>query len=241
MDKRTFLKTTALAGAGAFLLGNQTAGAASATNSFAADEALPFPQLPLPYAYNALEPYIDAQTMEIHYSRHHATYTKNFNAAVAEQKIATKDIAEIFKSVSKYPAVIRNQGGGYYNHNFFWSIMAPNAGGEATGEAGRQITVDFGSFAKFKEDFTKAAGGQFGSGWAWLIVKDGKLQIINLPNQDNPWMDIAPIQGTPILNIDVWEHAYYLKYQNRRAEYIAAFWNVINWKQVDENFLKSKK
>jgi Fe-Mn family superoxide dismutase len=241
MDKRTFLKTTALASAGAMIIGSQPAQAGSMINSFSTDDATPFPQPPLPYAYNALEPYIDSQTMEIHYSKHHATYTKNFNAAIADQKITTKDIVEIFKNISKYPIAIRNQGGGYYNHNVYWSIMGPNAGGEPTGEVARQITADFGSFAKFKEDFSKAATTHFGSGWAWLIVKDGKLQIVNSQNQDNPLMDTAPVQGMPILNIDVWEHAYYLKYQNRRPEYISAFWNVINWKQVEDNYLKNKK
>jgi superoxide dismutase, Fe-Mn family len=238
MDKRTFLKTSALAGAGALFIGSNPLQATPSIPILNDDGPLPFPQPPLPYAYNALEPNIDAQTMEIHYSKHHATYTKNFNAAVIDQKIQTKSIEDIFRNVSKYPAVIRNQGGGYYNHNLYWSIMAPNAGGEPSGEIAQQIIKDFGAFTKFKEDFSKAAASQFGSGWAWLIVKDGKLQIVNLPNQDNPLMDIAPVQGKPILTIDVWEHAYYLKYQNRRPDYIAAYWNVINWKKVEENFMK---
>ena len=236
MDKRTFLKTSVLAGAGALLIGNEKIQASMNPGINIADDSMVFLQPPLPYAYNALEPTIDAQTMEIHYSKHHATYTKNFNAELKKQAISTTDINEIFKNVSKYSMVIRNQGGGYYNHNLYWNIMAPNAGGEPVGGVAKQIIADFGSFAKFKEDFTKAATTQFGSGWAWLIVKDGKLQIVALPNQDNPLMDLSPVQGKPILNIDVWEHAYYLKYQNKRADYISNFWNVINWKKVDQLF-----
>lgn len=234
MDKRTFLKTSVLAGAGALFMGNNKIQASINPGVNMADDPMVFLQSPLPYAYNALEPNIDAQTMEIHYSKHHAAYTKNFNAEVKKQAITTTDINEIFKNVSKYSAAIRNQGGGYYNHSLYWNFMAPNAGGEPTGEVAKKIIADFGSFAKFKEDFTKAAMGQFGSGWAWLIVKDGKLQIVALPNQDNPLMDIAPVQGKPILNIDVWEHAYYLKYQNKRADYITNYWNVVNWKKVEQ-------
>jgi Fe-Mn family superoxide dismutase len=234
MNKRTFLKTTVLAGAGAMFLGNEKIQASIKPTASLSDDPMVFLQPSLPYAYNALEPYIDAQTMEIHYSKHHATYTKNFNVELKKQSIASTDINEIFKSVSKYSPAIRNQGGGYYNHNLYWNIMAPNAGGEPAGEVAKKIAEDFGSFAKFKEDFSKAATTQFGSGWAWLVVKDGKLQIVAMPNQDNPLMDLAPVQGKPILNIDVWEHAYYLKYQNKRADYVSNFWNVINWKKVEQ-------
>lgn len=236
MNKREFLKRSFLAGSGVLLMSQLDAVA----KNFIISDDVPFPQSPLGYAYNALEPYIDAQTMEIHYSRHHAAYTKNFNAAVIENNLKGKSITDIFSNVSKLPVSIRNNGGGYYNHNLFWEVMAPNAGGEPSGEVAKQIKADFGSFAKFKEDFSKAAASQFGSGWAWLIVKDGKLQIVGSANQDNPLMDIAPIKGFPILTIDVWEHAYYLKYQNKRADYINAFWNVINWGKVEDKFLLSK-
>jgi Fe-Mn family superoxide dismutase len=243
-----------MAGAGAFFAsaagaGQQTSGsssfssfsanASSGATSNSGDEPSPFTQLKLPYSYDALEPHIDAKTMEIHYSKHHAAYTKNFNAALADNKITTTDINEIFRNISKYPAALRNNGGGFYNHNLYWSIMAPKAGGEPSGNLANRINNDFGSFAKFKEDFSKSGMGQFGSGWAWLIVKDGKLQIVSTPNQDNPLMDISAAKGIPLLNMDVWEHAYYLNYQNRRADYIAAFWNVINWKQVEINLSKA--
>jgi superoxide dismutase, Fe-Mn family len=234
MDKRAFLKRSVLAGA-SFLFMTKNPLIAVPNTGVSGDNNTPFAQSPLPYGYGALEPYIDAQTMEIHYSKHHATYTKNFNAAVMEQKLEGKSIEEIFKNTSKYPAAIRNQGGGYYNHKLFWDIMAPNAGGEPSGKIAEQITKDFGSFAQFQEAFSKAAASVFGSGWAWLILKDKKLQIITLPNQDNPLMDIAPVQGKPILYLDVWEHAYYLKHQNKRADYISAFWKVINWKKVENN------
>jgi superoxide dismutase, Fe-Mn family len=199
---------------------------------------LPFPQPKLEYTYNALEPYIDAQTMEIHYSRHHAAYTKNFNQAVIDNNLQGKTIEEIFAQVSKLPASVRNNGGGYYNHNLYFHIMGPKKGGEPSGKLANQINQDFGSFTKFKEEFSKAALGQFGSGWAWLILTEGKLTITNTSNQDNPLMDISPVKGKPILAIDVWEHAYYLKYQNKRVDYVNAFWNVIDWGKVEELYLK---
>lgn len=203
-----------------------------------ADDAV-FKQNKLGYAFNALEPHIDAQTMEIHYGKHHSAYTNNLNTMVKENNVAEKDIIKIFKTVSKIPVGIRNNGGGFYNHNLFWEVMAPNAGGEPSGELSKAISRDLSSFAKFKEDFSKAASTRFGSGWAWLVVKDKKLVISSTPNQDNPWMDVAEVKGTPIFAIDVWEHAYYLKYQNRRADYIGAFWNVVNWKKVEENYQKA--
>jgi len=238
MDKRAFLKTTALAGAGALLMGRNPLQAFPNQSFSNNSDTQAFPQAALPYAYDALEPYIDAKTMEIHYSKHHATYTKNFNEALVNLTIQNTSIEDIFKNTSKYPAVIRNQGGGYYNHSLFWEIMAPNAGGEPGGEISTKIVDNFGSFAKFKETFSKVAASIFGSGWVWLIAKDGKLEIISLPNQDNPLMDVVPVKGKPILCLDVWEHAYYLKHQNRRAEYIEAYWNVINWKKAQENLLK---
>lgn len=239
MDKRTFLKTTALASAGALFLGRNPLKASSNLETSTSLASQPFSQPALPYAFDALEPHIDASTMEIHYSKHHAAYTKNFNEALIKNSIQETDIKEIFKNTSKYPASIRNQGGGYYNHLLFWEVMAPNAGGEPTRAIASKINENFGSFAKFKDEFSKAASGIFGSGWAWLISRDGKLEITTLPNQDNPLMDIAPVKGKPILYLDVWEHAYYLKHQNRRMEYIDAFWNVVNWKKVEANLLNA--
>ncbi|HAN17631.1 MAG: superoxide dismutase [Bacteroidetes bacterium GWC2_33_15] len=191
----------------------------------------------LAYAYNALEPYIDAMTMEIHHTKHHAAYTNNLNNAIKDSENENKSIEEILKNISKYPMVVRNNGGGYYNHNVFWEIMSPNGGGEPKGDLLQAILKDFGSFEKFKESFNNAAATRFGSGWAWLVNQNGKLVISSTPNQDNPLMDVAEIKGTPILAIDVWEHAYYLKYQNRRPEYINAFWNVIDWNLVAKRFV----
>lgn len=194
----------------------------------------------LPYAYDALEPHIDAKTMEIHHTKHHQAYTTNLNNAIAGTGLEGKSIEEILQNVSKHPAAVRNNGGGYYNHNLFWEIMAPNAGGEPTGDVADGIKSSFDSFDKFKEEFAKAATTRFGSGWAWLIVKNGKLAITSTPNQDNPLMDLAEEKGTPVLGLDVWEHAYYLKYQNKRPDYISAFWNVVNWSEVNKR-LKSAK
>jgi len=191
----------------------------------------------LSYDYNALEPYIDGRTMEIHHSKHHAAYTANLNKAVEGTSLEGSSIEEIFSGISAHPAAVRNNGGGFYNHNLFWSVMGPNGGGEPTGELLQAITRDFGSFADFKTQFSTAAATRFGSGWAWLVKKsDGALVVNSTPNQDNPLMDISEVQGTPLLAIDVWEHAYYLKYQNRRPEYIEAFWNVINWEEVTRRF-----
>lgn len=191
----------------------------------------------LPYAYNALEPYIDAQTMEIHHSKHHAAYTNNLNAALQGTENENKDIVELFSSISKLPVAVRNNGGGYYNHNLFWTVMKPNGGGAPTGDLGDAINKKFGSFEKFKELFSGAAATRFGSGWAWLVVNANKeLEIGSSPNQDNPLMDISDLKGTPVLGLDVWEHAYYLKYQNRRPDYIGAFWNVINWEEIARRF-----
>ena len=193
----------------------------------------------LPYAYDALEPHIDAMTMQIHHDKHHAAYTKNFNAAVQDAGIADMDIKDIFQNVSKYPVGVRNNGGGYYNHSLYWNAMYPDGGGTPKGELLKAIETTFGSFDSFKEKFSGAAATRFGSGWAWLVYSDGKLVVTSTPNQDNPLMDIAEVKGQPLLIIDVWEHAYYLKYQNRRPDYIAAFWNVINWEFVSENYLKA--
>lgn len=187
----------------------------------------------LSYDYNALEPYIDARTMEIHHSKHHAGYTNNLNKAVEGTSLEGKTVEEILGSVSSESAAVRNNGGGFYNHNLYWSVMGPSAGGEPTGELLDAIKGAFGSFADFKSKFSTAAATRFGSGWAWLVKQaDGSLAVSSTPNQDNPLMDLAEVKGTPVLGIDVWEHAYYLNYQNRRPEYIEAFWNVINWEEV---------
>lgn len=186
----------------------------------------------LPYAYDALEPHIDARTMEIHHTKHHQAYITNLNNAIAGTDTEKLSMEEICKNISKYPLAIRNNAGGHYNHSLFWTLMAPNAGGQPTGDLAAAINTAFGSFDEFKKLFATAGTTRFGSGWAWLIVKDGKLVISSTPNQDNPLMDIAEVKGTPVLGIDVWEHAYYLNYQNRRPDYIAAFWNVINWTEV---------
>ncbi|KHJ37040.1 superoxide dismutase [Pedobacter glucosidilyticus] len=193
----------------------------------------------LPYATNALEPHIDATTMEIHHGKHHAAYVTNLNKAL-EGKEDGSSIEEICQNISAYPAAVRNNGGGHYNHSLFWSVMGPNAGGAPSGELADAINVAFGSFEDFKTKFAEAGATRFGSGWAWLIVADGKLAVTSTPNQDNPLMDIAEVKGTPILGMDVWEHAYYLKYQNKRPDYIAAFWNVVNWDAVAERFAAAK-
>jgi Fe-Mn family superoxide dismutase len=194
----------------------------------------------LEYSYNALEPYIDAQTMEIHHSKHHNAYTTNLNNALNGTPGANLSIDEILKDISKHPVVVRNNGGGFYNHNLFWKVLGPAGGKGPENDLADAINRHFGSFDKFKDQFSNAAATRFGSGWAWLVLKDNnELVITSSPNQDNPLMDIAEVKGKPILGIDVWEHAYYLKYQNRRADYIAAFWNVINWDEVNKR-LKSK-
>lgn len=191
----------------------------------------------LPYAANALEPHIDAKTMEIHHGKHHNAYVTNLNTAVAGTDAEKLSIEEICKNISKYPPAVRNNGGGHYNHSLFWTVLGPNAGGKPSGALAEAIDAAFGSFDEFKTKFAAAGTGRFGSGWAWLI-KDasGKLQITSTPNQDNPLMDVAEVKGTPVLGLDVWEHAYYLNYQNRRPDYIAAFWNVVNWSEVTKRF-----
>ena len=193
----------------------------------------------LPYAFDALEPNIDAQTMEIHHDKHHAAYVNKLNAAIeGKADLESKSIEDLIANLSAVPedirGAVRNNGGGHYNHSLFWNVIGPNAGGEPKGELADAITKDLGGFDTFKEKFSAAAATQFGSGWAWLAVGDGKLFVCSTPNQDSPAMDIAKAKGTPILTIDVWEHAYYLKYQNRRPDYISAFWNIVNWNAVAE-------
>ena len=195
----------------------------------------------LGYELNALEPHIDAKTMEIHHTKHHQAYVTNLNNAIAGTDAEKLSIEDICKNISKYPMAVRNNGGGHYNHSLFWQIMAPNAGGNPTGDLAKAIETDLGGFDKFKADFVAAGATRFGSGWAWLCVKDGKLCVCSTPNQDNPLMDIVDCKGTPILGMDVWEHAYYLHYQNRRPDYMTAFFNVINWTKVSELYAAAKK
>lgn len=191
----------------------------------------------LDYAYDALEPHIDARTMEIHHTKHHQAYVTNLNNAIAGTDAEKMSIEEICKNISKYPVAVRNNGGGHYNHSMFWKWMAPGKGGQPTGALADAINSAFGSFDDFKTKFNAAATTRFGSGWAWLVKTDGgKLEVTSTPNQDNPLMDIAEVKGTPLLGLDVWEHAYYLHYQNRRPDYINAFWNVINWDAVASKF-----
>ena len=198
----------------------------------------------LPYDYKALQPHIDGRTMKIHHTKHHQGYTNKLNAAIAGSKFEKMKIEDILKKVSKAPAGVRNNGGGYYNHSLFWSIMSPDGGGapSKTSALGKAINKSFGSFVKFKEKFATAAGTRFGSGWAWLCVnRSGNLFITSTPNQDNPLMDVAEKKGTPIMGLDVWEHAYYLKYQNKRPDYVQAFFNVVNWSAVGKKFSAAKK
>ena len=195
----------------------------------------------LPYSHDALEPHIDTTTMQIHHGKHHQAYVDNLNKAIAGTPNENKSLEELVAAAGSISPAVRNNGGGHWNHSFFWEILAPNAGGAPSGKIGDAISSTFGSFDALKEKFNAAGLTRFGSGWAWLIAKDGKLEISSTPNQDNPLMDVAEVKGTPLLGVDVWEHAYYLKYQNRRAEYLTAFWNVINWKKVTEKFEKVSK
>lgn len=202
---------------------------------------MPFELPKLPYAYDALEPHIDARTMEIHYSKHHAAYTNNLNAAIAGTDMDGKTIENILLNLDKTNAAVRNNGGGFYNHNLFWAVMSPTGGGLPTGVLAEAIERDFGTFEEFKAKFSKAGATQFGSGWAFLCVqKGGKLDVCGTPNQDNPLMPGVGCGGTPILGMDVWEHAYYLHYQNRRPDYIEAFFNVINWEEVSRRYAVEK-
>lgn len=195
---------------------------------------------PLTYAHNALEPHIDELTMQIHHGKHHQAYVTNLNNAIAGTANEGKSLEELVANAGAISPAVRNNGGGHWNHTFFWESLAPNAGGTPTGDLAAAIDAGFGSFEEFKTKFATAGATRFGSGWAWLIVKDGKLEVSSTPNQDNPLMDVAEVKGTPILGVDVWEHAYYLHYQNRRPDYLAAIWNVINWNKVAERFAATR-
>src|SRR5271156_6822748 len=190
----------------------------------------------LPYAFDALEPHIDAKTMQILHDKHHQAYVDNLNKALAGSDGEGKTLEELMGNISAYPAAVRNNGGGHYNHTLFWTVLGPNAGGTPSGDLEKAINDTFGSLDALKEKMNTAGATRFGSGWAWLLVNDGKLHVSSTPNQDNPLMDVAEVKGTPILGIDVWEHAYYLKYQNKRPDYLKAIWSVINWTRVQENF-----
>lgn len=189
----------------------------------------------LPYAYDALERSIDKDTMTIHHTKHHQAYVDNLNKAI-EGKEGTSDLETLMKNISKFDKAVRNNGGGHFNHSLFWTVMCPDGGGAPSGDLATAIDSAFGSFDEFKKQFEDKAKTQFGSGWAWLIVDDGALKVSSTPNQDNPLMDVAEVKGTPILGVDVWEHAYYLKYQNKRPDYLAAFWDVVNWEEVAKRF-----
>ena len=195
----------------------------------------------LPYAYNALEPYIDEQTMTIHHTKHHQAYIDKLNSAIKGTKFENMDVKEILKKINDVPenirTAVRNHGGGHSNHSFFWQVMGPKSGGEPNGKVASEIGKTFGSFDKFKEDFTNAGLNRFGSGWAWLVLNNGKLEVYSTANQDSPLME----GKMPILGVDVWEHAYYLKYQNKRADYLSTWWNVVNWHQAEENYKKAMK
>lgn len=197
---------------------------------------MPFELPKLSYSYDALEPHIDKMTMEIHHSKHHGAYVTNLNKALEGGEWASKPIDDILSNISKLPMAVRNNGGGHWNHSQFWMWLQPGGAKEPGGALKDAITRDFGAFDKFKEQFANAGMTRFGSGWAWLVKQQDKLVISSTPNQDNPLMDVAETKGTPILGVDVWEHAYYLKYQNRRADYLSAFWNVVNWDEVSRRF-----
>jgi Fe-Mn family superoxide dismutase len=241
MERRKFVKSVGLATAAVYigpkvLASDQIAAKTSVIEGTPASE---FP--PLPFAYDALEPYIDARTMEIHYDKHHRAYYTNFLNAIKGTPLEGKTLSEVFTSISKQPDAVRNNGGGYYNHLFFWNNLGKATAGPST-ELSAAITKAFGSVDKFKEAFNTAAKTRFGSGWAWLYLNtDKNLAVGSTPNQDNPLMDISTVKGTPLLTLDVWEHAYYLKYQNKRPDYIDAFWNVVKWDEVNRRYLLAVK
>jgi superoxide dismutase, Fe-Mn family len=236
MERRKFVKSVGLVTAAAYVspkvIGNNQVTVSA--HGIESAPALEFPALP--YAFDALEPYIDARTMEIHYDRHHRAYFTNFVNAIKGTPLEGMAVTDIFASISKQPDAVRNNGGGYYNHIFFWNNLAVKSSGPSS-ELSAAISKAFGSFDKFKEAFSTAAKTRFGSGWAWLYLNSEKnLAVGSTPNQDNTLMDVSPVKGTPLLTLDVWEHAYYLKYQNKRADYIDAFWNVVNWEEVNKRY-----
>ena len=241
MERRKFFKAVGLVTAAAYIAPKVFANVQIPVKA-SVIEGVPAPEFPpLPFAYNALEPYIDTRTMEIHYDKHHRAYYTNFLNAIKGTPLEGKPLTDIFASVSKQTDAVRNNGGGYYNHLFFWNNLGTGSSGPSA-ELAAAITKTFGSFDKFKETFNTAAKTRFGSGWAWLYLDANKnLAVASTPNQDNPLMDISPVKGVPLLTIDVWEHAYYLKYQNKRADYVDAFWNVVNWNEVNRRYQQAVK
>jgi len=247
MDRKQFLSRSLKASVGALIAGpvlasstscntaeNNDAVVDATTPASSAATALQLAQIALPYAYTALEPSIDAQTMEIHYTKHHAAYVKNVNEAIAAEGVVAKDETDLLARVGTFSAKVRNNAGGTWNHNFFWQVMGPGGKGAPEGKVLDALNASFGSFDKFKEAFTDAGMKRFGSGWAWLVERNGELAIGSTPNQDCPLMDVSELKGKPLLALDVWEHAYYLKYQNKRNEYVANWWQVVNWNAVAE-------
>jgi superoxide dismutase, Fe-Mn family len=241
MERRKFVKSVGLLAAAAYV-GPKVLGNDQVTVKYAGIEGAPPPEFPpLPFAYNALEPYIDARTMEIHYDKHHRAYYTNFMTAIKGTALEGIALKDIFAAVSKQTDTVRNNSGGYYNHLFFWNNLGTGSSGPSA-DLTAAIAKSFGSFDKFKETFTTAAKTRFGSGWAWLYLNSDKNLVAgSTPNQDNPLMDISTLKGTPILTLDVWEHAYYLKYQNKRADYIDAFWNIVNWDEVNRRYQQALK
>lgn len=228
-SRREFLRKSALVAVSGALLSNTMDVFAEETTVSENSFTLP----PLPYAYDALEPYIDKQTMEIHHTKHHQAYVTNLNKALTDNQLKVNSLEELMGTVSKHPAAVRNNGGGHWNHTFFWESMKPGGGGTPEGRVAEAINQSFGSFEELKKQLNEAGLKRFGSGWAWLVKsKEGKLIIGSTPNQDNPLMDVSDLKGQPVLGIDVWEHAYYLKYQNKRGEYLSAWWNLVNWDKV---------
>jgi superoxide dismutase, Fe-Mn family len=241
MERRKFVKSVGLVAAAAYV-GPKVLANNQGTVKSSEIESAPTPEFPpLPFAYNALEPHIDARTMEIHYDKHHRAYYTNFINAIKGTALEGMAVTGIFASVSKQTDAVRNNGGGFYNHLFFWKNLGTGSAGSSS-ELSAAITKTFGSFDKFREAFNTAAKTRFGSGWAWLYLNaDKTLAIGSTPNQDNPFMDISPVKGIPLLTLDVWEHAYYLKYQNKRADYVDAFWNVVNWEEVGRRYQQALK
>ena len=239
MERRDFIRKIGTGIAGGYLAGGAIAAAATGGTGSPSAAAVEFPSLP--YAYNALEPYIDAMTMEIHYDRHHRGYYNNYLKAVGGTAMEKLPLEKLFSEISKHGDAVRNNAGGFFNHTLFWDNMSPEKS-EPSADLLKAINRDLGSMDEFKSAFGAAGATRFGSGWAWLVSdKDGKLSIGSSPNQDNPLMDLSPVKGTPLLALDVWEHAYYLKYQNKRADYISAFWNVVNWKEVSKRYAQVTK
>ena len=244
-DRRDFLKKVALASAGLALLNNSFGKENNLKISSGIPEDNMFTLPPLPYAFDALEPFIDKQTMELHHDKHHQAYVDKLNKALADAKVSGVSLDDICKNISRYPVAVRNNGGGHYNHSMFWkgmkqnagSVLAPASSNEPLGKLGDAIKSTFDSFANFKTKYSETAMKIFGSGWTWLVInKEGKLEIGSTPNQDNPLMDISEFRGNPILGLDIWEHAYYLKYQNKRADYVANWWNIVNWEEASKRF-----